>query len=283
LVTWHINSRTTTMIKNVLQYVAAFVLALLPFFPITENFFPPNALIDYQTFPHYILICSIVILFGLLLAFFIKAKNTNNSTAWFILAIGAVAIFPLHLGAPRENVNLLTFASIEKFRYAMLIIAVLFLAASSFKLIAPLKSNALRCITILLVIITALLNLWDNFSSYMFSHEMQNWVDEGKNADSFFPQFDFNMTWRTLARISLYLSAIILGFVAVKKILIKKWQFFTFTLFCTIGITFCLLFLLKGFDYYFPFMVPAIALAPTYWIGIAMISKKVTLPERPTD
>ena len=38
-------------------------------------------------------------------------------------------------------------------------------------------------------------------------------------------------------------------------------------------ISFCILFIINGFDHYFPFMVPAIALAPVYWIGITLLSK----------
>lgn len=259
------------ILTTISRTIAAIILMLLPFFPITENFFPPESQVDNQTFLKYILLCLgiIVIGFGLISLL----KKSNSILGWLLFAIGMTAIFPLHLGPPREDAQLLTFSSIEKFRYGMLLISVLLLVLVGLKIWEGTKTTLIK-ITIAFLIITALLNIWDNFSSFMFSSKMQDWVSTGKNADDFFSQFDYNIVWRTMARVSLYISAIFIALVLVKQTKVRKWQFASLTVFCLIGIGFCGLFFVKGFQYYFPFMVPAIALAPSYWIGLALLSNK---------
>lgn len=253
------------------QTIVAIILMLLPFFPITENFFPPENQVNNQTFLKYILLCLGIIVIGFGLISFLK--KSNPISGWLLFAIGMTAIFPLHLGPPREDALLLIFSSIEKFRYGMLLISVLLLVLAGLKIWEGTKTTLIK-ITIAFLAITALLNIWDNFSSFMFSSNMQDWVSTGKNADDFFKQFDYNIVWRTMARIFLYISAVLMAFALVRQTKVKKWQFALLTIFCLIGIAFCGLFFVKGFQYYFPFMVPAIALAPSYWIGLALLSNK---------
>ena len=255
-----------------LLIIATIVLLLLPFSPITENFFPPENQVDEQTFFKYILLCLGIIVIGFGLIYFLK--KTNLISGWLLFAIGMTAIFPLHLGPPREDAQLLTFSSIEKFRYGMLLISVLLLVLGGLKILGGEKTTLVK-ITITILAITALLNIWDNFSSFMFSSKMQDWVSKRKNADDFFKQFDYNVIWRTMSRVSLYISAILIAFVLSTQTKLRIWQFILLTVFCLIGIVFCILFSAKGFQYYFPFMVPAIALAPSYWIGIALLSNKL--------
>ncbi len=253
--------------RKILQILAIIILVILPYFPVAENFFPPESQVNNDTFITYILICSVLIILGFLLMWF--QKPNRNSEGWLLFAIGLVAMIPLHLGPPRMGADLLIFSGIEKFRYGLLILATILLFFAGLKIISPVNNIQSKIILAVLCIAT-LLNLWDNYSSFMLNRDMENWIANGKNTDDFVLQFDFQTMWRTFARISLYLATIAL----IYKSGIKKWQFALLTVFSLIGIIFCFLCLINFPDYYFPFMIPAIALAPAYWMGIAVLTKK---------
>lgn len=113
------------------------------------------------------------------------------------------------------------------------------------------------------------------YNSFTLNYEMEKWIANGKNPNDFITQFDFQILWRTLARISLYIISIMLTYVLLKKSENKKWQSAMLNIFCFLGIVFCIMCLQTGFqNYYFPFMIPAIALAPIFWLGIALLSNK---------
>jgi len=258
--------------KKILQIIAVIILVVLPYYPITENFFPPEAQVDNNTFGAYIIICAVLIVAGILLLF--SCLASNHTAGWLLFVMGLMTLIPLHLGPPRMNADLLVAAGIEKFRYALLIIATVLLFMAGIKIIEPFKSAQSKMILFVLCI-TALLNVWDNYSSFMLNRDMESWVANGKNADNFMMQFNFHIAWRTLARISLYVTAIALSFLSLKQRNIRKWQCTAINIFCLAGIAFCVLCLLSGFQqYYFPFMIPAIALAPAYWLGITLLTKK---------
>lgn len=251
--------------------IVSIVLSVLPFFPITENFFPPENQVDNATFGTYVTICLVIVAMGTGLVFYLK--KSNSIAGWLLFAIGMTAIFPLHLGPPREDAQLLTFSAIEKFRYAVLLLSVILFLLGGLRILSQNKTTYAKIVMIFLVF-TAVVNIWDNYSSLMFSSKMSDWVSAGKNADDFFKQFDYNIFWRTIARVSLYVSAILVAIVLIRQTKVRKWQFALLTIFCLIGIAFCGLFHTKGFDYYFPFMVPAIALAPSYWTGLILLGNK---------
>lgn len=258
--------------KRILQILALLVVLILPFFPITANFFPPDRPIESQHLVRYLLICVVIIIVGLLFILFQKPKR--NRSGILLVAIGFVAMIPLHLGPPRMNVDLLAAAGIEKFRYGLLILATLLLAIAGLKILLPAKT-VLSKLFLFTLCISILLNFWDNYSSFMLSSSLQKWIADGKSVDDFVTQFDHQIAWRTFARILLYKTAIVLSFTAMKNVSIKKGQMIVISLFSFVGIVFCCLCLASGFqNFYFPFMVPAIALAPSYWLGIAILIGK---------
>lgn len=256
---------------TVLRILATAMVIVLPFWPITEHVFPPETQVNNQTFVTYILLCLVIVLAGVILLFALKKRN--SPAGWLLVAIGMVALFPLHLGPPREGAQLLAFSAIEKFRYGMLLLAVVLLFMAGLTLTAGAKITLARLFIVLLSV-TVLLNIWDNFSSFMLSDHVQQWVATGKPAGDFFKQFNFHEGWRAAARISLYGCAVCMAFILLRKKEIALWPCIALTMFCLAGISFCILCIVKGFDYYFPFMVPAIALAPAYWIGVALLSNK---------
>ena len=259
-------------LKTILRTLVVIIIMLLPFLPISESFFEPNTQIDNQTFSTFIFICLAIIFAGFILMYLLKPKWSIPGV--LLLLIGFIALIPLHLGAPRTDAGLLTFSKIEQFRYSLLIIATLLLFFAGFKILNPIR-NIQSKIFFTILIVATLLNLWDNYSSFMLSSEMKNWVADGKNPNDFFAQFNFQITWRTLARISLYLITVLLTFSLLNKLEIRKWQFIALSIFCIIGIIFCTLCLLNNFEnFYFPFMIPAVALAPAYWTGIALLANR---------
>lgn len=275
------------MVKRTFGPMAGFILMLLPTWPITENFFPPENQVDDQHFSTYLLLCSLIILFGLGLVFFLKPRKIL--AGWLLFAVGMTSIFPLHLGPPRENADLLKFSYIEQLRYSMLLFAVLLFFVGCYKAAGrydgeggfqsmektsnPIKFSTIKLFLVFLIVATVL-NIWDNYSSLMFSTEMQKWKDNGKDANVFFDSYDYHMLWRTLARVLLYLVAAWLSILLVKRAEIRTWQFIMLMVFNIIGVLLCTMSLLISPQYYFPFMVPAIAMAPAYWIGLMLLCNK---------
>lgn len=259
-------------LKTISRTLAVIIIMLLPFLPISESFFEPNTQIDNQTFSTFIAICLAIIFTGFVLTNLLKPRWSPSGI--LLLLVGFTVIIPLHLGPPRTDESLLTFANIEQFRYGLLLLATVLLFFAGLKILNPIKSIQSRIFFVILIVVT-LLNVWDNYSSFMLSTEMKNWVTDGKSPNDFFAQFNFQITGRTLARIGLYLITIVLTFSLLKQLEIRKWQFITLSAFCITGIVFCILCLLNNFEnFYFPFMVPAIALAPAYWTGIALLTNR---------
>ncbi len=259
------------IVVKVLRLASTVIVILLPFWPVTENFFPPDAQVDNQFFFTYLLLGLAIVLSGTGLMYFLK--RSGSTAGWLFFSIGMIALFPLHLGPPREDALLLTFSAIEKFRYGMLMIAVWLLFFASLKITTGLKTAAVKLL-IVFFSVTAVLNIWDNFSSFMFDYQMQQWVNAGHRADEFFKKVNYHEAWRAAARTCLYLLAVCIAFLLLRKSKIRRWQFFLIAGFSLAGIAFCLLFLFNGPGYYFPFMVPAIALAPAYWIGVILLVNK---------
>jgi|GEM_PF-641734 len=268
------------MLQKIFRVLANVILVLLPTFPIMENIYP---VVDNGNFGGYILGCLILSAVVLILAILInrlgRLKRQNSPVmmfAWGLIAIGILSMYPLHLGAPREDDSLLAAAGIERFRYAMLLVAVTVFALICLGLFRSLRPG-LRAGDVFFytaLFITLLVNLWDNYSSYQLSAQMKEWAATGSNAADFFGQYDFHEGLRTLARVSLYVMSLWIAILAARQQLIRKWEIVLLSLFCITGVVFCILFINLGFAYYFPFMVPAIALAPAYWLGIVLLNKK---------
>lgn len=269
------------MTKKIVTVVVSIVLMLLPFYPIMENFFP---VVDNTNFVLYSFCCFVVFLLAVVLAKIVykitpwglKSKNLLWSAS-LLFVTGFTAMFALHLGAPKTDAGLLDFLLIERVRYGMLLLSVLFFAAAWFLLIRPFVTQYPVSIALFIsfLSITFIINIWDNFSSFMLGSHLTTWVDSGKNSTDFFLLLDHHMYWRIFARISLYVVTAWGCILLVKNNIVRVWQTVLLVLFCLTGISFCVVFLLKGFAYYFPFMIPAIALAPAYWTGIALLNRLV--------
>ncbi len=268
---------------KIIRVVATIVLILLPFLPVTAFWLGE---INNTNFSTYLLtgVLTGLVMVSLMLLIGGRTKSrlsALNLPAWSLFALGVLVLFPLHLGPPRESPALLQFLGIERFRYGMLLLAVLVFCAAAYLMIIYLKAYPTLIGQIMAIVFfaTALFNLWDNYDSWSFGNQMKDWMAAGKRPEDFFPSYNFHHVLRAVARILLYIAAGGLCFLLLVQKSIKKWQAWLILLFCAIGISFCMLFIGYGFQYYFPFMVPAIAMAPAYWIGIVLLSRNTILPK----
>jgi len=258
---------------KILKILAVIIVMLLPFSTVLSNFSPYWTSNTFQT---YLLASLVFAIVCVLLGFFISQKGRlfSEQGIWFFL--GILVAPPLMLGPPEISPKLLELTSEEHFRYGMLMVAVLVFALGFLLILKNTWENlsAGNKLIIIPFVVCVVLMIWDNYSSYMFSSEMKSWISSGKKAEEFAMNFDFNELYRTFGRTLLYVLAPWIGFILLKKNRVKTWQILVLSIFCSIGIVFFFLTNLLGMEYYFPFMVPAIALAPAYWLGIAMITKK---------
>lgn len=266
------------MLKKILAVIATILVTQLPFFPVLENIVP---IVDNETFTHYLIACGCISLIILLLGVMLKVKTSTREfpslqpAAWILFVLGVIIMVPLHMGPPQEGAELLTLSSLEKFRYTLLMIAVVVFAIGVWTALKPFWAplNTSSKVILIPLLITLPVSLWDYYDSFSFSAQLSQWIDSGKNETDFFTTYNFHETWRTAGRILLYVVAAWLSMILYKKNVIKKWVTVTLSTFCLMGAGFCLAFVALGPAFYFPFMVPAIALAPAYWLGVGLLSK----------
>ena len=256
------------------RIIISVLLAIMPYSTILSIFSP--YLNTAYTFNSYLVASLLFGLVSLLLGWAIAGQRLFQTNGFLFFALGMLIAPPLMLGVPETTSRLLERAAEERFRYGLLIVATLVFALGFVGLIKKLwpgLSVFNRFILIPFIICTGFM-LWDSYSSYHFSDELKNWMNTRRKADDFFPNYNFNEFYRTLGRSLLYLIMPWLCFILLHKKQLKKWQALALTVFCFFGIVFFLLFNYVDPKFYFPFMVPAIALAPAYWLGLILLCQK---------
>lgn len=266
--------------KKLFNIIINAILVLIPFFPILENFFPNQ--VDNSTFGSYLLHCLVISVLMLVLML-ISTRDYVSSffglklTAILLFILGMIVMIPLHLGPPRSDESLIVSSYIEKTRYALLIIAVVIVYIAIFLFLKKFwtRLNTFeKLITIPLIAGLPFL-LWDNYDSFMFTEKLNDWKNSGKDSKDFFLQYVIIYeNWRATGRILLYISTIWFAIILMHHSLIKKWKGIIITIFSIIGVLFCFGFLFVNSDLYFPFMVPAVVIAPLYWLGLSILNEK---------
>jgi len=266
--------------KKLLNILINIILVLIPFFPVLENFFPNQ--VENSTFGLYLLHCvgiSVLMIVLLLIVRkdFITGVYNLKSTAILLFILGMIVMIPLHLGPPRNDEALFASAHIEKTRYGLLILAVCIAYLAVFLFLK--KHWAVLKIGERMILIPFLAGLpfllWDNYDSFTFAEKLKSWIDSGKNSKDFFLQYIVvSENWRAAGRILLYVSTVWFSVILMHHSFIKKWKGITIALFGITGILFCLAFLFVNSDLYFPFMIPAIVMAPLYWLGLSLLNEK---------
>ncbi len=229
-----------------------------------------------HTFQDFLLASTIFAVVSLLLGFFVSSKNLFKNWGFLFFLLGMIVAPPLMIGPPEESPKLLERATEEHFRYGLLILATIVFAVGFLLVIKKLWDNlsTLNRLIIIPFAISIILMLWDSYSSYHFSSELKDWITAGKKPEDFFTNYNFHHFYRTFGRSLVYFIIPWLSLILLVKQQIKKWQAVVLSIFSLIGIVFFFLCNFVGLEFYFPFMVPAIALAPAYWLGIALITKQ---------
>lgn len=188
----------------------------------------------------------------------------------FLLATGPVMAPPLMLGPPELGAALLQRVSEEHFRYGLLLLAVVLLGAGGINLHRQAGSRP----GLVLLLVSVLLQWWDNGSSFFFSREMEDWISAGQSPETFAEAYPFHPWVRGFGRALVYAWVPLIGFRLFRQDWISRVAAWALAVFSGIGMVFFILFLTAGPAFYFPFLVPAIALAPAYWLGIALLVRK---------
>lgn len=253
---------------KIIRLLTIIVLVILPYSTVLSNFSPYLTQHSFSDFVIASLVCGTVIA---ALGYFISPKTQNTGYSRYglgLLALGAITGPPLMLGPPELSENLLNRVTEEHFRYGLLLAATVIFAVSGGLLLKSVKAHALLWG---LLILSVVLQIWDNYTSYNLSREMNDWVQSGNKAAGFASEYDFHEMIRTFGRTLVYLFIPSLSWLLWKRGILKKWIFVVLTVFCALGVTFFFLFNFVNFAFYSPFMIPAIALAPAYWLGIALL------------
>lgn len=249
------------------------ILVLLPYSTILSGFSP---YMTEHTFVDFLLASLVFAIVSLLLGWIVSGKDFLKNKGLLFFMLGMIVAPPLMLGPPQENPQLLERTLEEHFRYGLLILAT-FVFAAGFLLLIRKLWNSLSKFDKLIIIpfsVSVILMLWDNYSSFQFSDELKNWIASGNGAEDFFPNHNFHHFYRTLGRTLLYVVITWLSFILLKKQLIEKWHVVSLSVFCAIGLIFFILCNFVGLQFYFPFMVPAVTMAPVYWLGLILIVQK---------
>ena len=259
---------------RILKIICCIALVLLPFSTVLSNFSP--YWVPGMTFQTYLTACFVFAVLSIVLGIFVAEKGKLFSVFGLLFFLGMLIAPPFLIGPPELSPKLLELKTEEHFRYGMLLFATVVFGIGALLLVSKYwkEISGSQKLIVIPIILCFVIMIWDNYSSYQFSSEMEKWIASGKKAESFATEFNFNELWRTLGRTLIYIIIPWLGLILLGFGRIKKWQLIVLSIFCFVGILFFFLTNFIGMQFYFPFMVPAIALAPAYWLGIALITKK---------
>lgn len=263
------------MLQRLFRGLVVSLLVLLPYSNVLAGFAP--YLSRYSLFQYQVGALVLAVVFtGLgLLLFKPGMKALFEQPGWIFFLTGPLIAPALMMGPPDLSPTLLQHAPEEHFRFALLLIATVVFAVGMVGLLKQQWQGLSRWNRLIIVpfVLSVILLLWDFYSSYTFSRQMQHWVRSGKHAADFFSTYNFNELLRTGGRCLVYMTFIWLLVFFFDKGILRKWAVITILLFCFTGIICFFLFNFLDPRFYFPFMIPAVAFAPVYWCGIALLSK----------
>lgn len=259
------------MLKKVLRVITNILLCVLLASGVLTPFAPAKGV---YTFPVFLLAAGIFALVVVLLG--IAADRKQYPAAWALLIMGIVFTIPLSMDAPPPADIWLKTAGQERFRFALLLLSSLLFAGG---MMAVLRTKwallpAVHKLIILPLLAGVAISLWDFIDLFWVDRKIAGWVNEGKNINDFFVYYNFHAPLRAAGRLLIYLTTGWLCIILWRQLVIKGWVALLLNIFCMAGIIFCSLFVLMGPDFYFPFMVPAVALAGAYWLGVALLNKR---------
>lgn len=259
---------------KILKIIAIVLLAILPYSTVLSNFSPYWN--TSATFGNYLVASLLFAIASLLLGRVVSSGKFFASDGFFFFILGLLTAPPFMIGPPEESPKLLERIAEEHFRYGLLLLSVLaFIIAFTIILRKYWKNLSLVNKLILVPAVSCfVLLIWDNATSYNFSTELMDWKAEGRDISTFFPNYNYHTFWRTLGRSLIYILIPWLSLILFREARIKKAQMVFLMLFSLVGVVFFLLTNFIGMQFYFPLMVPAVALAPAYWLGLMLLSER---------
>ncbi len=260
------------MINKAGKTVALVLLTLMPYSMALSPFSPYDTSHSFGEF----LVASLVFAgISFLLGFAVTGRKLPENKAFAFFLLGMVVAPPLTIGIPETSPRLLERVAEEHFRYGLLFLAALIFVIGFVRLLKWKWDYLSRFHKAILIPfgVSVLLLLWDAASSYNFSSELKDWIAKGQKAEDFFPDYNFRELLRTFGRSLIYVITPWLSYILFSLGQLKKWQLLVQCLFCALGILFFFLFNFVDTQFYFPFMIPAVAFAPVYWLGLMLISR----------
>lgn len=256
---------------KILRTIGIVLLAILPYSTVLCNFSP--YLTTTHTFQDYLVASLVFAIISLILGWLISSRKLFTSWGFFFFILGLLTAPPFMLGTPEVSPILLERITEEHFRYGLLLLSTLAFGIGVAVIMFRNWQHIILVNKFILIpiVLCFILMVWDNITSYNFSAELMKWKEAGKDTAAFFPGYDFHEFWRTLGRTLIYIIIPWLSLILIKRGSIKKGQMIFLSSFSLIGIAFFFLTNFVGMQFYFPFMVPAVALAPAYWLGLMLI------------
>ncbi|SFW66984.1 hypothetical protein [Chitinophaga sancti] len=258
---------------KILKTIAIVLLGILPYSTVLSNFSPYWT--TTYTFRDYLVASLLFAIVSLLLGWWVSTGKLLFNSGFFFFLLGLLTAPPFMIGPPEMTPKLLERTTEEHFRYGLLLLSSIVFAIGFVNILRKYWKNISlvnKLIVVPFVLCFAFL-IWDNVTSYNFSTELKEWINEGRDPATFFSNYDFQEFCRTLGRSLIYILIPWLSFILFKDGLIRKGQLIFLVLFSSIGILFFFLANFIGIQFYFPFMVPAVALAPAYWLSLMLISQ----------
>lgn len=262
------------MALKIFKIIAILLLGILPYSTILSGFSPYWT--TTYTFHDYLIASLLFAMISLLLGWLIASGKLITNNGFLLFLLGLLTAPPFMIGPPEETPKLLERTTEEHFRYGLLLLSTIAFAIGFIIILRKhwKQFSLLNKLIALPFIFCFVALFWDNLTSYNFSNELKEWMNIGKDPYAFFPNYNFHTFWRTLGRSLIYLLTSWLALILLKEGILKKGQMLFLIIFSSIGIVFFFLTNFIGMQFYFPFMVPAVSLAPAYWLGLMLITKR---------
>jgi len=258
--------------RKILKITAIILLGIIPYSSVLSGFSPywtTHSFLDY-------IVASLAFAFvSLVLGWIVSDRKLFVSCGFFFFLLGIFTAPAFMIGPPELTPKLLERTTEEHFRYGLLLLSSIVFAIGFVWILRKYWKTISSLNKFILVPFVGcfVLLIWDNVTSYHFSAELIDWNNAGNDPELFFLNYDFQEFWRTLGRSLIYILIPWLACILFEKGRITKGLMIFLSLFSILGMVFFFLTNGIGMQYYFPFMVPAIALAPAYWLGIALLNR----------
>jgi len=284
------------MIRLILKLIVTLLLIILPFLggSLIGGYTPYTEGNSMTTFVAVYSVLTIII--GAIL-FFLTSRFKNHflqpvQPGSILFFIGLVMLGIAGLAAPPDlSIKMLEYPEREHCRYIILYIgavlfSVYFIQLFRYNLLA-LKPHA-KWLMIVLFLISSLELFWEFLHHYNYPESLKTWIDNGNKAEDFSQHYD-NDTIGSIGTIGRFAIYLLILWLSVRLYQIKRvnlWNPILSTFFGLLGILSSISMFLhfsykietpKELGFLIIFFIPGVPFLILYWIGVAMLTKKLFL------